>query len=146
MREPKRSDYAHIMPITVKWGEMDSFGHVNNTVFFRYSEDGRIDYIHRVTEDGDIQANHGPILADLRCSFMQQLRFPAEVEMGTRVSRMGRSSLELDQSLFRVDSDEVIATYQNVIVWFDFGAQTVMRIPETIRERVRRLEHIAPEE
>ncbi|KEZ77006.1 acyl-CoA thioesterase [Salinisphaera hydrothermalis] len=146
MREPNRSDYAHITPIKVKWGEMDSLGHVNNTVFFRYSEDGRIDYIHRITEGGDTQTSAGPILADLQCSFRRQLRFPADVEIGTRVRRLGRSSLELEQCLFGADSDDPIAIYTNVIVWFDYGAQTSMRIPETVREQIRRLEHIAPEE
>lgn len=144
--QASRSNYAHFTPITVKWGEMDSLGHVNNTVFFRYSEDGRIDYMHRVAEEDDTQTSDGPILADLQCTFLQQLRFPAEVEMGTRVSRMGRSSIELEQCLFRVESAEAIAVYKNVIVWFDFGAQTTMRVPEPIRERIRRLEHKAPEE
>jgi acyl-CoA thioester hydrolase len=148
MRELNRSDYAHLTPIQVKWGEMDSLGHVNNTVFFRYSEDGRIDYIHRVTAEGDgaSQSNGGPILADLQCSFLLQLRFPADIEIGTRASRLGRSSLNLEQCLFRVGSEEAIAVFKNVIVWFDFGAQTSMRIPETIREQIRRLEHIPPEE
>lgn len=146
MREPNRSDYAHLTPIKVKWGEMDSLGHVNNTVFFRYSEDGRIDYIHRVTEGGDTQTSDGPILADLQCNFRRQLRFPADVEIGTRVSRMGRSSLDLEQCLFHADTDDAIAVYKNVIVWFDYGAQTSMRIPEPIREQIRLLEHIAPQE
>ncbi|WP_423820750.1 thioesterase family protein [Salinisphaera sp. SPP-AMP-43] len=146
MREPNRSDYAHITPIKVKWGEMDSLGHVNNTVFFRYSEDGRIDYIHRVTEGDDTQTSAGPILADLQCSFRHQLRFPADIEIGTRVSRLGRSSLDLEQALFWAESDEAIAVYKNVIVWFDFGAQTSMRIPEPVREQIRRLEYIAPQE
>ena len=154
MRQPSRSDYAHIKTIDVKWGEMDSLGHVNNTVFFRYSEDGRIDYIHGIADGGDTQASDGPILADLGCSFRQQLRFPAAVEIGTRVSRIGRSSFELEQCLFfaddsadaGVDADTIIAVYHTVVVWFDFGAQTTMRIPETVRERIRDLEHLPPEE
>lgn len=146
MRELNRSDYAHITPIKVKWGEMDSLGHVNNTMFFRYSEDGRIDYMHRITEGGDTQTSAGPILADLQCSFLHQLRFPAEIEIGTRVKRLGRSSFELEQCLFWAESNEAIAVYKNVIVWFDYGAQTSMRIPDTIREKIRRLEHVLPEE
>lgn len=146
MRHPTRSDYAHYVAIKVKWGEMDSLGHVNNTVFYRYSEDGRIDYIHGIADGGDTQTSDGPLLADLRCSFRQQLRFPADVEIGTRVSRMGRSSIDLEQCLFFADSEEVIAVYQTVIVWFDFGAQTSMRVPETVRERIRDRESVAPEE
>jgi len=146
MSSPNRSDYAHITPIKVKWGEMDSLGHVNNAVYFRYSEDGRIDYIHQIAEDGGTQTSDGPILADLRCSFRQQLRFPADVEIGTRVSRIGRSSINIEQCLFFADSDDVIAVFENVVVWFDYGAQTSMRIPETVRERIRELEVVAPEE
>ena len=123
MRQPTRSDYVHFVPISVKWGEMDSLGHVNNTVFYRYSEDGRIDYIHMIADGGDTQTSDGPILADLRCSFRQQLRFPADVEIGTRVKRIGRSSFELEQCLFFAETEDVIAVYNTVVVWFDFGAQ-----------------------
>lgn len=146
MRQPTRSDYVHYVPITVKWGEMDSLGHVNNTVFYRYSEDGRIDYIHMIADGGDTQTSDGPILADLRCSFRQQLRFPADVEIGTRVKRIGRASFELEQCLFFTETEDVIAVYDTVVVWFDFGAQTSMRVPETIRERIREYENVPPEE
>src|SRR5699024_9111087 len=146
MRKPMRADFAVFVPITVKWGEMDVMGHVNDTVFFRYSEDGRIDYIDNITRDGPIEANHGPIQADLRCTFLQQLRYPAAVEVGTRTRRIGYSSLELVQGLFQADSDELIAMYESIVVWFDYGAQTSTRIPNPVRERIRVLEHTPPEE
>ncbi|HLQ85608.1 MAG TPA: thioesterase family protein [Salinisphaeraceae bacterium] len=146
MRQPMRSEFAFFVPIKVKWGEMDVLGHVNNTVFFRYSEDGRMEYIEAITRDGMVEGNHGPILADLRCTFLQQLRFPATVEIGTRTRRIGRSSLALAQGLFHAESDQLIAAYESTVVWFDYGAQTSMRIPEPIRESIRVLELVAPEE
>lgn len=146
MRQPMRADFAAFVALRVKWGEMDGLGHVNNTVFFRYSEDGRIEYIDTITSEGPVEANHGPILADLRCSFMQQLHYPAMVEVATRTRRIGHSSLALEQALFRQDSDELIAAYDSTVVWFDYGAQTSMRIPDPIRERIRAFEHTAPEE
>ncbi len=146
MRQPTRADYAVFVPINVKWGEMDSLGHVNNTVYFRYSEEGRIDYINAIAQDGPSEASHGPILADLRCSFLRQLRYPAEVEIATRTRGIGRSSLKLEQSLFYAGSGTLIATFDAIVVWFDYGAQTSMRIPEPIRERIRALEHSLPEE
>lgn len=33
----------HISRIKIRWGDMDAFGHVNNTVYFRYMEQTRID-------------------------------------------------------------------------------------------------------
>lgn len=147
MRQPMRADFAAFVPINVKWGEMDVLGHVNNTVFFRYSEDGRINYIDIITRDGpDVVANHGPILADLRCTFLQQLRYPATVEVATRTRRIGHSSLELEQGLFQADTDTLVAAYESTVVWFDYGAQTSMRIPDPIRERIRAAEHTPPRE
>lgn len=146
MGQPIRADFASIVPIKVKWGEMDVLGHVNNTVFFRYSEDGRIDYIDAISGDSQVEASHAPILADLQCSFLQQLHYPANVEIGTRTRRIGRSSLKLEQGLFFADSDTLIAAYDSIVVWFDYGAQTSMRIPDPIRERIRMHELRAPEE
>lgn len=141
-----RGFYAHFVPVTVRWGEMDALGHVNNSVFFRYSEDGRIDYIGKIAGQRPAGGGTGPILADIRCSFLQQLRYPAEVEIATRTARIGRSSLHIEQALFCRDEADAIAAYQAVVVWFDYKAQTSVAVPEPVRERIRALETTAPTE
>lgn len=150
MTEVSRKDFNHFVPITVRWGEMDALGHVNNTVFYRYSEDGRLDYIGRIIADdgGDrpSRVGVGPILADLRCSFLQQLRFPASVEIATRTRAIGRSSLKIQQALFRVGEERPVAVYEAVVVWFDYGAQKSVPVPDDVRERIREVEVVAPEE
>jgi acyl-CoA thioester hydrolase len=41
--------FVHAMTIPIRWGDMDAMGHVNNTVYFRYLESARIEWmrIHR---------------------------------------------------------------------------------------------------
>lgn len=146
MNEVTRKHFNHFVPITVRWGEMDALGHVNNTVFYRYSEDGRLDYIGRVTEVGPSRAGVGPILADLRCSFLQQLRFPASLEIATRTRAIGRSSLKVQQALFRMGEEAPVAVYEAIVVWFDYGAQQSVPVPEAVRARIREVEVVAPEE
>ena len=36
-----------ILELPVQWGEMDAYGHVNNTVFFRYFESARMEYLRK---------------------------------------------------------------------------------------------------
>lgn len=146
MTEISRESFNHFVPITVRWGEMDALGHVNNTVYYRYSEDGRLDYIARIAESDPSRRGVGPILADLRCSFVQQLRFPASVEIATRTRAIGRSSLKIQQALFRVGEEQPVAVYEAVVVWFDYGAQKSLPVPEDVRERIREVESVAPEE
>jgi acyl-CoA thioester hydrolase len=146
MTKISRQNFNHFVPITVRWGEMDALGHVNNTVFYRYSEDGRLDYISRMTGDGPSRSAVGPILADLRCSFLQQLRFPASVEIATRTRAIGRSSLKVQQALYRAGEDQPVAGYEAVVVWFDYGMQKSVPVPEEVRARIREIEVVAPEE
>ena len=47
----------HVEPITVRWGDVDSMGHVNNAKYFTYCESARMTYFaavgmndHRETE------------------------------------------------------------------------------------------------
>ena len=35
MKDYKGITYAHSVKVDVKWGDMDAFGHVNNTVYFK---------------------------------------------------------------------------------------------------------------
>lgn len=145
MHEPSRSDYAFVLPISVKWGEMDALGHVNNTVFFRYAEDGRIDYFHRLMRTDEGAWRVGPILADLQCNFRRQLCYPAEVAIGTRVVRIGGSSLKMEQALFAAEDDTLFAVFDTVVVWFDFDAQQSVTIDDSARQRIADAEAVPPD-
>ncbi len=65
-----RGDARHIEPVTVRWGDMDSMGHVNNAKYFTYCESARMSYFAavRMTElrEGDL---HGPALAAAHLNF-----------------------------------------------------------------------------
>lgn len=140
------SQYTHFHPITVRWGEMDALGHVNNTVFYRYSEDGRLDYFRKMLDAAPEADGSGPILADLRCSFLQQLHFPADIEIATRVANIGGSSMRMEQALFHQGGTDPVATYQAIVVWFDYKGQGSAPVPEAMRQRVREMESVPPAE
>lgn len=146
MEHIDRGRYTHFYPITVRWGEMDALGHVNNTVFYRYSEDGRLDYLQRALEISPDPDSGGPILADLRCSFLQQLRFPADVEIATRTARIGTTSFHMEQALFHQGGTNAVAGFEAVLVWFDYAAQRSAAVPESVRAHIREIEQVAPEE
>ena len=43
--EDKKLTYEMVIPI--RWGDMDAMGHVNNTIYFRYLEIIRIEWLHK---------------------------------------------------------------------------------------------------
>jgi len=63
--------------ITVAWGEMDAFQHVNNVVYFKYFESARINYFEETGINAHMQTTGvGPILGNTQCRFKAPLTYP----------------------------------------------------------------------
>ena len=45
---PELAGYPVIVVCDVAWGDMDSFAHVNNVVYFRYFENARLEYFRQL--------------------------------------------------------------------------------------------------
>lgn len=142
----KREDFRHYSKLSVRWGDTDQLGHINNTEFLRYLECGRVDYCEKVlgfryTKD----LTEGWILADIQCRFIDQLMYPSDIEIASRLSHIGNSSAEMLAAIFRTGEPELVATSKAVVVWFDFVEQMNKRVPDEIREKVNAFEITALE-
>jgi acyl-CoA thioester hydrolase len=126
----------------VQWGDMDQFGHVNNTVYFRWFESGRVDYLNRLgLAEFHGQHDHGPILAHVDCNFRRQLEFPDTVRIGSRVIHMGRSSYKMEHAIWSVGQNLALAADgTSTIVLFDYKSQKPIRVPNDIRQLIEKLE------
>jgi acyl-CoA thioester hydrolase len=142
-----RADFAHFVTLPIQWGDMDSIGHVNNAIYFRYAESGRIAYFRAIeaTPEHGLFDGEGPILADIQCSFIGQLRYPATIDVGTRTTRIGTKSFEIQAAIFVQGQDTPAATSRAVVVWFDYANQKTAPIPDALRTRILDLEVVAPE-
>jgi acyl-CoA thioester hydrolase len=141
-----RSDFAHFVSLPVQWGDMDTLGHVNNAIYFRYVESGRIAYFNAVGADAGLGGGgEGPILADIQCSFIGQLRYPAQIDIGTRTAKIGTKSFAVEAGIFLAGEDAPVATSKAVVVWFDYVNQRTAPLPDTLRQRVLELEVVPPE-
>ncbi|MEG1736038.1 MAG: acyl-CoA thioesterase, partial [Comamonas sp.] len=90
---PEQKKQVFEMRFPVRWGDMDAMGHVNNTVYFRYMETARIDWMASAGIDPDPQGQ-GPVIVNAFCNFYQQLAYPDEVLLKLFVSDPGRATFE----------------------------------------------------
>lgn len=130
-----RSDYKVWERVLVRWGDMDALGHVNNARFFTYCESARIRYFEALEIEGLAgRASPGPAVVTATCNFLRQVHYPATVEVGVRVSAIGRSSFTLDYLILR--GDEVVADGSSVVVWVDYDAGRSIPLPAALRARI----------
>lgn len=120
--------------LPVQWGDQDAFGHVNNVMYFRWFESARIDLLS-VCPSGVTMSGKGlgPILASISCNYRRQLRFPDTILIGSRISRVGRSSADISHIVISQTDQAIVADGSSVIVVFDYDAQRVTRIPDDLR-------------
>ncbi len=144
-RQPLRSDFGHHTRIVVRWGDMDALGHVNNAKFFTYDEQARLEYFAMFASlVPDMWKTEGLILARLGCDFLQQLHYPATLDVAFRIAKFGRSSMETECALF--EGERLVAVLQGVVVWFNYTAQKSTAIPEAVKAAIRARELLAPRE
>ena len=72
----KKFVFEMVMPI--RWGDMDAMGHVNNTVYFRYMETARVEWMRAIDAVPDPKGP-GPVIVNAFCNFYTQQEYPADV-------------------------------------------------------------------
>jgi acyl-CoA thioester hydrolase len=124
---------VHTAHMPIRWGDMDAMGHVNNTVYFRYLEQARIEWLSSIGSTPD-PAGVGPVIINAHCTFLKQLKYPGEIEVLTYVGPPGRSSFETIQEIRRLDQPDILAAKGGgKVVWADLQTEKSVPLPEAVR-------------
>jgi acyl-CoA thioester hydrolase len=130
--EKKKLVYELTMPI--RWGDMDPMAHVNNTIYFRYMEVIRLEWMRSLGERLDGRTVEGLIIVNAFCTFHKQFEYPGDILAKLYVSDPGRTSFESWTTMTRAEEpDAVYASGGSTIVWVDYTKQKSVPLPERIR-------------
>jgi acyl-CoA thioester hydrolase len=129
--EIKKLTYEMIIPI--RWGDMDAMGHVNNTLYFRYLEIIRIEWLYKIGGAPDPKGQ-GPVIANAFCNFITQLEFPGDILAKHYVANVGKSSFDTFITLERTDEPgKIYAAGGATTVWVDFPLKKSVALPDWLR-------------
>ncbi len=117
---------------------MDAFGHVNNTVYFRYMEQARVEWQHaHAMAPGGLVTGQGGVIVNASCNFLRPLVYPGNVEVTMYLGSPGRSSMG---SYYDVHcAGEKYADGAAKIVWIDLKTGRPVPLPESIVAPLRAL-------
>ena len=128
---------VHTSRQPIRWADMDTLGHVNNTVFFRYCEQARIEWTYGLYR-GDAYAETGPVIVNASCTFLRPLVYPGEVEVRMYLSDPGRTSLGSHYEIFKDGTKYADGAAK--LVWIDLATGRSIPLPEWVTEPLRTLE------
>ena len=137
--------FPEVVEIPVQWGDQDAFRHVNNTVYLRWFESSRIAYSRKLGLWELLEfANIGPILASVHCDYRRPLTYPDVVRVGSKVVRVGRTSLTMGHRVVGLASNAIAAEGTAVLVLYDYNKAEPCPIPDRIREVILGMESGGP--
>jgi acyl-CoA thioester hydrolase len=135
-RSPPLSAYPLRSFDKLRYADTDRQGHVNNAVFSTLLETGRVELLFAPGEPLH-DPGCGFVIASLNLEFLQEVRWPGKVDIGTCVASVGKSSFTLDQALFQ--EDQCVATARTVIVQMNEGSRRAQPLSEPARRRLEGL-------
>lgn len=125
--------FQRIFPI--RWGDMDALGHVNNTEYFNYASETRIDWIgslgHEMVSNGI-----GPVIVHTECTFLKSVVFPADIIDDMYIEKIGRSSFTARHEI-RIKGDSALyAETRSTIVWVNYSEGKSVPLPDWLQQEL----------
>lgn len=117
---------------SVRWGDMDGLGHVNNTCYFRYMEQARIEWLHAVARArGRPDEAMGSVIVNASCTFVVPIVYPARIDVHMYLATPGRTSVT---SYYDIRQEgRSMAEGSAKIVWMDNATGRPTPLPDVVR-------------
>jgi len=133
------STFPVVVPIVVRFRDLDALGHVNNAVYLTYFEMARVAYYQalvglRSLDDFDF------ILAEVTCRYRSPAWLGETLLVGIRIPSMGRKSFVFEYEIRDQASGRLVAEGRSVQVMYDYQARRSKPIPDDFVAKVEALE------
>jgi acyl-CoA thioesterase FadM len=140
---PTRADYVQWRRATTRWADDDVYGHMNNARYYELFDTAVNAHLVEATGLDVRELPAVGVVAETSCRYFREIGFPAPVDMGLVVERVGTSSVVYRIGLFQGDDDRAAAEGRFVHVYVDNtagrGNRPVRPVPEEIRRVVTSL-------
>lgn len=125
----------NILPIQVRFSDVDSMGHVSNTIYQNYYDSGKVSYFEEVIPEMDFETI-GIVGASIKIDYLKPIFRKTKVLVETRIAKLGNKSLTMEHYLVEEGSNEVMSTCTAIMVCFNIKERVSIPIPEEWRKKI----------
>jgi acyl-CoA thioester hydrolase len=134
-----RSNYKDFSHIETRWNDNDSYGHVNNIVYYSYFDTA----VNRhLIQKGVLDLSNSEVIGlviESKCTYFSPITFPDTVAVGLKVIHLGNSSVRYQIGLFCNESESASAVGEFVHVYVERSTNKPVSIPDNTRQVLKAL-------
>ena len=126
--------------IRVKTFDLDSYGIVHNSVYFKYFEIARVEYIRKMLGIDPVKflKTYYFVIARNECNYITPAELDDILDIYARVSYIGRTSFEMEYLIVRNGTE--IADGKSVAVLLDKKTLQPIELPENFKQKIIEIE------
>jgi acyl-CoA thioester hydrolase len=123
----------HRSPIAVRWRDLDSYQHVNNSVYLTYLEEARLQWFESLPGPW-MDDTSAPVLAASQLNYRRSIEWPADIVVELFAERVGSSSLTLRHRIVAANDASVLYCDGNIVaVWIERASGRSTALPDAVR-------------
>ncbi len=132
---PDKQTFISSFPISVRWGDMDALGHINNAMYFRYMESARVEWLNDIGLKLG-HKNESFVLANTMCNFIIPISYPCNLKLDSYVTEITNSRMDVIHEFIDLKyKDKIFAVGTATCVWVDLVKGKAMALPEIIKNK-----------
>lgn len=131
----KQPIYPSVLPIQVRFSDVDMMGHVSNTVYQTYFDSGKVHYFDQFLPDLDF-VNLGVVGASVTINYLKPIFMKTRLLVKTRIAVLGCKSVTMEHLLVDAQSGETLSTCTAVMVCYAVKRLASVPFPESWREAI----------
>jgi acyl-CoA thioester hydrolase len=137
-----KNDFRFHHPLRVRFADTDMQGIVFNGNYLTYYDVAWTEYFRALglTWQDLIGLGADTVLTRIQMEFTAPARFDQILEIYTRVSKIGNTSLNFEFEIYAQGDDRVIGTASSLYVCIDPETLRPVRVPDALRSRISEFE------
>ncbi|MFK7932035.1 MAG: acyl-CoA thioesterase [Saprospiraceae bacterium] len=131
-----------VQTFRVQWGEMDAFRHVNNLVYLRWAESGRIAYFEQLPLDFSTPelARFSVVLGWQDCKYIFPVTYPDTIHVGTNVIEIKNDRFVMQCKMYSEKHQRLVTISKHEVVTVNFQLNKKVNVPTEIRQAIEKIE------
>ena len=127
--------YRHVMPVQIRFSDVDQYGHMNNSSYFSIYDLAKNSYMRDVF--GDKNWNDiGIVVANINADFLAPVFFSDELYIETTVVHLGHKSFTLLQRAINKASGVLKCQCRTVMVGYDMATKEPVELPDSFKQTI----------
>ncbi|KZT18886.1 thioesterase thiol ester dehydrase-isomerase [Neolentinus lepideus HHB14362 ss-1] len=134
-----RSDYAFFQTYRTRWSDNDQYAHLNNAIYYHLFDSITNAYLIAHCSLSPTQSRRIGLVVSSHCSYFRPLSYPTVLELGLRVNKLGRSSVEYEVAVFEEGEEGPAAVGGYTHVFVDSEIRKTAGLDEETRKGLMKL-------